>query len=211
MAFHETPRFPNKIARNMTGGPVGRTQIVPLNSGHEERNSPWSQFRHEYNVSKGVRCQQHMDEVKTYFLARHGRLHGFRLKDFADFKSCAAGGTIADTDQQIGVGDDSTTAFQLVKVYTSGSQTYSRTITKPVSGTVVVALDGSPQASGWSVDTTTGIVTFDSAPGAAVVITAGFEFDVPVRFDTDRLPTELVDNAGSIGTLADIPLIEVRV
>ena len=108
----------------------------------------------------------------------------------------------------IGTGDGTTTAFQLVKRYASGSQTWVRTITKPVAGSVAVALNGTPQASGWSVDTTTGVITFTTAPGLSVAITAGFEFDVPVRFDTDVLDVTL--DLERLGSITSIPLLEIR-
>jgi uncharacterized protein (TIGR02217 family) len=111
-------------------------------------------------------------------------------------------------DQAIGTGDGTTTAFQLVKRYASGSQTWTRAIAKPVAGTVRIALGGVEQPSGWSVDTTTGIVTFSTAPSSGVAITAGFEFDVPVRFDTDALDVTL--DLERLGSITSIPLLEIR-
>ncbi len=144
----------------------------------------------------------------AFFEARNGRLHGFRFKDWGDHKSCLPSGTPSPTDQSIGTGDGATTAFQLVKRYASGSQIWSRTITKPVADTVRVALDGAEQPSGWSVDTTAGVVTFDGAPAEGVAITAGFEFDVPVRFDTDALDVTL--DLERLGSITSIPLLEIR-
>ncbi|HEU0222187.1 MAG TPA: DUF2460 domain-containing protein, partial [Paracoccaceae bacterium] len=136
-----------------------------------------------------------------------GRLYGFRWKDWSDYKSCLPSQAPAATDQLLGVGDGVLMEFQLVKAYASGGQSYLRTILKPVAGSVKIALDGI-EAGGWSVDVTTGRVTFVPAPGAGVSITAGFEFDVPVRFDTDRLDITLdIERKGSI---ASIPLVEVR-
>jgi uncharacterized protein (TIGR02217 family) len=112
------------------------------------------------------------------------------------------------TDQIIGTGNGSTTTFALTKTYASGAQSWARAIIKPVAGTVTVSLNGVAQSSGWSVDTTTGIVTFAVPPVAGAVIRAGYEFDVPVRFDTDELPVTLdIERTGSIPS---IPLIEVR-
>jgi uncharacterized protein (TIGR02217 family) len=112
------------------------------------------------------------------------------------------------TDQAIGTGDGTTTAFQLVKRYASGAQSWTRTIAKPVTGTVRIVLAGVEQLSGWSVDTTTGDVTFTAAPGSGVAITAGFEFDVPVRFDTDVLDVTL--DLERLGSITSIPLLELR-
>ena len=110
--------------------------------------------------------------------------------------------------QPIGTGDSTTTGFQLLKRYASGGQIWTRTITKPVAGTVRIALDGAEQLGGWSVDMTTGVVTFSAAPGSGVHITAGFEFDVPVRFDTDTLDVTL--DIERLGSITSIPLLEIR-
>ena len=207
MAFHEV-RFPDDISRGARGGPERRTQIVDLASGDEERNASWANSRRRYDVAYGIRRADDLAAVVAFFEARNGRLYGFRWKDWADWKSCLPSGTPAATDQTIGTGDGATTDFQLVKVYSSGSQSWTRTITKPVSGTVLVAIDGTVQSSGWSVDTTTGIVSFTTAPAAGAAITAGFAFDVPVRFDTDTLDVTL--DIERLGSITSIPLIEVR-
>ncbi|MBN4046385.1 DUF2460 domain-containing protein [bacterium AH-315-P15] len=208
MAFHEV-RFPTDIALGSTGGPERRTEIALLGSGFEERNSPWTHSRRRYDAGSGVKTFDDLHNVIAFFEARAARLHGFRWKDRADFKSVAPSVAVSDTDQSIGTGDGAIVAFQLVKAYTSGSQSYAREIKKPVAGTVLVALDGTPQPTGWSVDVATGIVTFDVAPVSAVAVTAGFEFDVPVRFDSDRLDINLANfNAGEIPS---IPIVEVRV
>ena len=179
MAFHEV-RFPDNINRGARGGPERRTQIVELASGDEERNASWANLRRRFDVAYGIRRADDLAIVVAFFEARNGRLHGFRFKDWADHKSCMPSGTPSPTDQVIGTGDGATTDFQIVKRYASGSQTWVRTITKPVDGTVHVALDGAEQLGGWSIDTTTGVVTFDTAPAEDVAVTAGFEFDVPL-------------------------------
>lgn len=208
MSFHEV-RFPVDIALGSSGGPERRTEIATLASGFEERNSPWAHSRRNYNAGSGVKSFDDLHNVVAFFEARMARLYGFRWKDRGDFKSVPPSQTIAATDQTIGTGDGATVAFQLIKTYSSGGNSYFREIKKPVTGTVLIALDSVGQGSGWSVDTTTGIVTFDAAPATDVVITAGFEFDVPVRFDTDSLSVNLANfNAGEIPS---IPIIEVKV
>ena len=207
MAFHEI-RFPDSISRGAKGGPERRTRIVELASGDEERNASWANSRRRYDVSYGVRRADDLAAVVAFFEARNGRLHAFRFKDWSDYKSCLPSAAPAPTDQIIGTGNGSTTAFQLVKTYASGAQSWARAILKPVAGTVAVSLNGVAQGSGWSVNTTTGIVTFTVPPTTGAVIRAGFEFDVPVRFDTDELPVTLdIERTGSIPS---IPLIEVR-
>jgi uncharacterized protein (TIGR02217 family) len=207
MAFHEV-RFPDNISRGARGGPQRRTQIVTLAGGIEERNASWANSRRRYDAAYGIRRADDLATVVAFFEARNGRLHGFRWKDWGDHKSCPPSATPADTDQAIGTGDGTTTTFQLVKAYASGLQTWTRSIAKPVAGTVLVALDAVSQASGWSADATTGIVTFTSAPASGVAITAGFEFDVPVRFDTDTLDVTL--DIERLGSITSIPLLEVR-
>ncbi|WP_281826847.1 DUF2460 domain-containing protein [Jannaschia rubra] len=207
MAFHEV-RFPDNISRGARGGPERRTQIVELASGDEERNASWANSRRRYDVAYGIRRADDLAAVVAFFEARNGRLHGFRFKDWGDHKSCLPSGTPVPTDQLIGTGDGATTTFQLVKRYASGSQTWVRTITKPVADTVRVALDGAEQLSGWTVNTTTGVLTFDTAPAAGVAISAGFEFDVPVRFDTDALDVTL--DLERLGSITSIPLLEIR-
>jgi uncharacterized protein (TIGR02217 family) len=207
MAFHEV-RFPDDISRGARGGPERRTRIVELASGDEERNSPWADSRRRYDAAYGIRRADDLAAVVAFFEARHGRLYGFRWKDWSDYKSCLPSGSPSAADQIIGEGDGISTQFQLVKVYASGAQSYARRIVKPVAGTVLVALDGTPQGSGWSVDPSTGVVSFAAAPGNGVIVTAGFEFDVPVRFDTDRLDVTL--DIERMGSIASIPLVEIR-
>ena len=207
MAFHEV-RFPDNISRGARGGPERRTQIVELASGAEERNASWANSRRRYDVAYGIRRADDLAAVVAFFEARNGRLHGFRFKDWADFKSCLPSQTPGPNDQPIGTGNGSTTQFQLTNRYTSGAQSWMRAITKPVAGTVTIALNGTPQASGWSVSTTTGLITFTTAPAAGVAITAGFEFDVPVRFDTDALDVTL--DLERLGSITPIPLVEIR-
>jgi len=207
MAFHEV-RFPDDISRGARGGPERRTQIVELASGDEERNASWANSRRRYDAAYGIRRADDLAAVVAFFEARNGRLYGFRWKDWADYKSCLPSQTPAATDQNIGTGDGTKTAFQLTKTYTSGSQSWTRTITKPVAGTVKVAIGGTVQSSGWSVDTTTGLITFTTAPASGAAITAGFEFDVPVRFDTDTLDVTL--DIERLGSITSIPLIEVK-
>lgn len=147
-----------------------------------------------------------LEELIAFFHIAMGKAYTFRYKDFADFQSCKTGETIADTDQSLGDGDGSGVDFQIWKTYSYSSYSKVRKITKPVSGTVVCALDGTP-TSAFSVDTDMGVITFDSAPGNGVAITVGYEFDVPCRFDTDTLSTNLEDyQLGSI----EVPIVEVK-
>ena len=207
MAFHEV-RFPDDISRGARGGPERRTQVVELASGDEERNASWADSRRRYDAAYGIRRADDLAAVVAFFETRNGRLHGFRYKDWADYKSAQPSQAITATDQQIGTGTGSLQTFQLAKRYTSGAQTWVRTITKPVAGTVRVALGMVEQMSGWTVDTTTGVVTFTTAPAGGVAVRAGFEFDVPVRFDSDTLDVTL--DFERLGSITAIPLLEIR-
>jgi uncharacterized protein (TIGR02217 family) len=206
MTFHEV-RFPTAIAFHSTGGPERKTEIVTLGSGFEERNAVWANSRRRYDAGYGVRTLDDLHAVIAFFEARLGRLHGFRFKDALDFKSCAPGAAVTPLDQALGTGDGHTTAFPLTKTYTSGPASWTRVIQKPVAGTIRVAVAGIEQTSGVTVDTTTGLVTFAAAPTGAV--TAGFEFDTAVRFDTDSLSINLA--SFTAGEIPNIPLVEVRI
>jgi uncharacterized protein (TIGR02217 family) len=211
-SFHEI-RFPLSIGLGSSGGPERRTDIVLLASGHEERNTRWADSRRRYNAGTGVHSLADLHALIAFFEERRGRLTGFRFKDRGDFKSCAPDATPAADDQAIGTGDGATAAFQLKKTYGGGIADYERTIAKPVAGTVKVAVDDVEQAEGadFVVDTATGIVTFQPGhtPDVDAVVTAGFEFDVPVRFDTDRLDVNL--STFEAGDVPNVPLVEIRI
>ena len=207
MAFHEI-RFPDNISRGARGGPERRTQVVELASGDEERNASWANSRRRYDVAYGIRRADDLAAVVAFFEARNGRLYGFRYKDWADYKSSLPSQAITATDQQIGTGTGTATAFPLSKRYSSGVQTWVRTIAKPVAGTVRVALGMVEQLSGWTLDAATGVITFTTAPAGGVIVRAGFEFDVAVRFDSDALDVTL--DLERLGSITSIPLLEIR-
>lgn len=290
MSFIETPRFLDDPAYGLIGGPMYSTIVARYGNGSEFRQANWLYPLHRYTLAKVESTEAIFDEVLAWFHAAQGRFHGFRLKDHADYKSCAIDGTVAATDQSIGTGDSSTVAFQLQKLYTKGALTQKRIIKKPVSGTVRIAVGGVELTQQWSVDTTTGIVTFSAdktasitdisqasqavvtatntlttgdtvyisgvvgmtelngnrytvvsangtsftlnvnstgfgayssggtyntipqgsagSPSSGEAITAGFEFDVPVRFDVDELPYSIIDK--DIASVDTISLTEIR-
>ena len=205
--FHEV-RFPLDVALGSRGGPGRRTDVVTLASGREHRNSRWAHSRRRYDAGLGVRTLDALHAVIAFFEERRGRLYGFRFHDRVDGKSCAPSGTPGATDQRIGTGDGATTAFQLVKAYGAGYAPYARPIVKPDGGTVRVAVNGVEQPSGRFIcDAATGLVTLAVAPPPGAVVTAGFSFDVPVRFDTDDLDIDL--SAFEAGAIPNIPLVEI--
>ncbi|MFT3731016.1 MAG: DUF2460 domain-containing protein [Hyphomicrobium sp.] len=211
MSFHDV-RFPTAISRNAQGGPERRTDVVVLGSGFEERNSRWADSRRSYNAGYGVKSLDDLHQIIAFFEERRGQLHGFRWRDPMDWKSCPPNATPAPLDQNIGTGTGALAAFQLVKVYGSAFAPWTREIKKPVAATVRIAVAGDEKTLGtdFVVDASTGIVTFLSGriPAIGESVTAGFEFDVPVRFDTDKLEINL--SGFTSGAIPNIPIVEVR-
>ncbi|MEZ5872414.1 MAG: DUF2460 domain-containing protein [Nitratireductor sp.] len=207
-AFHEI-RFPFALALGGSAGPVTRTEIVQLASGREQRNGRWARARRRFDAGSAIRTFAQLQEIASFFEARHGRLYGFRFRDPLDHKSCPASRAITPLDQLIGTGDAATASFQLVKTGEIGAP--QRVISKPVGGTVRVAVDGIEQDAdtAFTLDTASGEITFATAhvPAQGAQITAGFEFDVPVRFDSDELVINLA--AFGAGDIPSIPIIEI--
>lgn len=210
MSFHDV-RFPTSVSFGAMGGPQRRTEIVALANGFEERNTPWAHARRRYDAGLGMRSLADIEAVIAFFEARQGQLYGFRWKDWSDYRSCAANAQPTANDQTLGSGDGTRTKFGLVKLYTSGGVGYSRPISKPVVGSVLVSRDGMVLDAGidFTVDHGTGDVTLAQPPAAGAVLRAGFEFDVPVRFDADRLDVSV--GAFEAGEIPSVPVIEIRV
>ena len=201
--FHEV-RFPARLAFGSGSGIERKTEIVSLASGYERRISPWALGRRRYLIGAGVKSLVDAAELLSFFEAREGRLYGFRFKDFADFKSCALNMVPGPADQVMGTGDGAGQVVSLCKTYGG----VVRPIAKPVSGTVRVAVGG-VEVTGFTVDTATGKVSLASAPGVGAVVTAGFEFDTPVRFDSERI--DLTLEGVDAGRVTAVSLVEIRV
>lgn len=210
MSFHEV-QFPTNLSFGSIGGPERVTEIVALANGFEERNSPWADSRRRYDAGMGMRSLSDIDALIAFFEARRGQLYGFRWKDWSDYRSSGSLVAPAFDDQVIGTGDGVTTAFSLCKTYVSGEASYERRIQKPVQGTVLAGVQGDVKAEGveFSVDPTTGVVTFLEAPGPGATVTAGFEFDVPVRFGTDSILSSVA--SFKAGEIPNVPVVEVRI
>lgn len=210
-AFHEV-RFPPAVGFGSSGGPQWRTDIVALGSGAEARNSRWAQSRRRYDAGYGIRTLDALQEVAAFFEERRGRLFGFRFRDPLDWKSCAASAEPSASDVELGTGDGTQTQFQLIKKTGLGATAHERVIAKPVAGSVAVAVGGVAKLVGSEVtlDETNGVLTFQPGhvPGIAQSVTAGFEFDVPVRFDSDRLDINL--SHFKAGDIPQIPILEIR-
>ena len=206
MAFDEA-QFPVDISRDAVSRQKRVTDVVTLRSGYEERNAIWANSRLTFDVGLGIRDLADIYALKEFWEARRGRLRGFRFKDWSDFKSCAPNSTATNTDQTLLSID--TTHYQIQKVYSAASNPWTRTIKKPVNGTVLVRDNTGPlvESVNYTVDYTTGIVTFTLAPTGTP--TAGFEFDVPVRFEEETLEISiaLVD----AGSAPSVKLVELRI
>ena len=198
--FHDVS-FPVPLALAASGGPERRTEIVSLASGAEMRNAVWAGSRRRWDVGSAVLKLDMLQTLVAFFEARGGRLHGFRFRDALDDRSGAPGALVSAMDQVIGTGDGVTTQFTLIKSYGD----YSRRIRKPVAGTVITAVDGVETPI--TEDSANGSVLFDSAPANGAVVSAGYRYDCPVRFDTDRLDITL--EAVRAGRAVRVPLIEL--
>ncbi|WP_294056083.1 DUF2460 domain-containing protein [Sphingomonas sp.] len=192
--------FPIALGRDAEVAPEVSTAIVTSAGGHEARNAEWAEARTSYDVGPGVRSEADIAALLGFFRARMGPARGFRLRDPFDFSS--GGEAPGARDQAIGVGDGSARSFALVKRYGE----VERRITRPVGGSVRVAVGGS-ETSGFVLGDG-GVVTLDAAPGDGIEVTAGYLFDVPVRFAEDRLS---VSRASFLaGAAASVPLVEIR-
>ena len=210
--FHEV-RFPLDIALKSRGGPQRRTDVVTLGSGREARNARWSRSRRRFDAGYGVKSVGALAAVVAFFEERRGMLYGFRFRDRADFKSCTPDATPSPFDQVIGTGDGAQRSFTLVKTYGARFAPYAREIRKPVEGSVRIAVNGVEKGAGldFDVDASSGVVSFRAgrAPPIGASVTAGFFFDVPVRFDTDYLEIDFA--AFDAGEIPKIPIIEILV
>jgi uncharacterized protein (TIGR02217 family) len=209
MSFHDV-RFPANLSFGSTGGPERHTEVVALTNGFEERNTPWAHSRRRYDAGVSLRSLDDIATLIAFFEARRGQLYGFRWKDWSDFKSCMPSAKPGFRDQQIALADGITRVFDLNKSYHSGSFSYVRPIKKPVQGSVLVGVGGDEQTFGidFDVDYGSGQITFAEPPDAGEAITAGFEFDVPVRFDTDVIQTSVA--SFQAGEVPVVPVVEIR-
>ena len=200
MSFHDVV-FPSRLAFGASGGPERHVEIVRLASGLEQRNTRWSRSRRRYTISTGIKSFTDLHNLLEFFEERGGSLNAFRFRDPVDHGSAPPGVAITPTDRAIGVGDGEAVQFQL-------SLGESRPVTKPIEGTIRVAVDGMElPGTGFAVDPLTGVVTLLTAPAGETVVTAGFEFHVPVRFDNGHLA--VTQAAFEAGEISDIQLVEV--
>ncbi len=207
MQAFEDVTFPIEIGRQAAASAEFSTNVVTSLSGHERRNSNWADARLSYDVGPGVRSEAELGVLLDFFRARHGPAIGFRFRDPFDNSSNVMTGTPTMLDQPIGTGDGLRTTFPLRKLYGAGTDAQVRHITHPVAASILVAVNGNALTTGWTLQPG-GKIAFDVAPAAGAAITAGFRFDVPVRFADDRI--EVNRSTFGAGEMASVPLIEVR-
>jgi uncharacterized protein (TIGR02217 family) len=200
-------RFPLDIGRKASVSPSFSTQKVETHSGHEQRSSDWADARMRFDAGPGIRSEANLATLIAFFRARRGAARGFRFTDPYDHGSAAWGAAISPLDQHIGQGDGAASSFQLVKYYGSGDDPQVRRITRPVTGSMRVAVDGVELLTGWQMGAL-GEVVFDTPPANGAIVSAGFAFDVPVRFEQDSL--EIGAETYAAGDVASVPLVEVR-
>jgi uncharacterized protein (TIGR02217 family) len=203
MSFYESPRFPEKISLGATGGAGFSTEVVVVDSGREKRNARRSTMLHEWNVSHAVRRQQELDLLRAHFLAMNGQQHGFRFKDWSDYSCAITDGVVSGI---------TSTTFQLVKRYSIGAVSKDRTIKKPIAAGFVLKNSGVDLVltTDYTLNTVTGIVT-TVTPKTAANLTWSGEFDVPMRYATDRFDAQIVERKGNgalLYSLDSVPLIE---
>lgn len=218
MSFHEV-RFPTDISYGSRGGPGLNTLVTELKSGQENRIGRSSSAKRRYNAVYGIRDLDDLGNVYDFYICRDGVLNGFRYKDFMDFTTASNHRDAhSATDVVLGTGDGVQTVFQLKKIYSNGGYERTRIIEKPIHGetvddvtyNVLVALAGTPTVSGWSVNTTNGEITFTSAPGAGVEVTAGCAFDTPARFGKEvDFNLSIQMPSFNAGLIPDIPIVEL--
>jgi len=200
MSFHDVV-FPSRLAFGASGGPERHIEIVRLANGLEQRNARWSRARRRYAISTGIKSFANLHKLLEFFEDRGGALNGFRFLDPVDHQSAPPGEAVTPTDRAIGTGDGAATQFRL-------GLDGGRPVTKPVEGTVRVAVGGAELAApDFAVDLLTGIVTLAAAPDAGVAVTAGFAFHVPVRFDNAQLA--VTQTGFDAGEIPDIRLVEL--
>jgi uncharacterized protein (TIGR02217 family) len=194
---YDDVRLPVDVERGARGGPGFKTTIVTSATGSEQRNSEWSRSRATYDIGYGINNRTRLGDVYDFFLARRGRARAFRFKDWIDFEAVA---------EPVGTTGNPLTR-QLQITYPDTVNAYVREIIMPVVSTLIVYVNNfvvaTPAIYTLGAD---GVLTFGSDPG--VNVKATFEFDVPVRFDTDDLSVTL--NTYTEGEITSIPIVEVK-
>lgn len=218
--------FNTQVSQGARGGPQFFTTMMVATGGFEKSQANWSAGKCRYDVGHVIESRTKLAYVLAFFRARQGKAYGFLFRDPTDFYagmiwSANALAPSATPEVLPVVGDGSTTAFQLTKTYADSAATVVRTITRPIQTDFVTGASVAPTiyqylagtwtliaSANYSVNYTTGVVTFTTAPSVGVQIGWSGQFYVPVRFDTDEMNVTL--EAAGVGEWQSIPLVEIR-
>lgn len=194
--------FPEGVSYGMKGGPIFKTDVVEADSAFDQRNQRWASPRWGWEAPHGPRTKTQQIELRNFFILRRGRFGSFLFKDWGDYTS--------EGQQLIGVGDDSTQVFQLVKTYTNAgeSESFIKTIKYPKEGSIKIYLDGVelPPLNNWE-HVENGLIQLEEPPPAGVEVTAEYEFYFLANFQEDSLVYNIV--AHEVFDM-DFVLVEVR-
>ena len=209
-SFHEV-QFPLRLAFGSTGGPIRKTEIVTLGSGHEQRDARWSQSRRRFEVGQAARTVDDLYEILSFFEERKGRLFGFRFRDPFDWKSCPPGDVPLPTDQPLGTGDGVNLLFPLLKELRTARRLaaprrHSRWPPRCAARSMGAELAATADFTVNSEDGEISILAH-AVPAPGAVVTAGYEFDIPVRFDSDEISINLA--AFQAGEIPSLHLLEI--
>lgn len=213
---HYNAVLPGFFSRGSEAAPVSLVDIARGPTGFEQRRSKRSRRLRRFNLGKDLREISDIYEVLSFFEVMNGPQHSFAMQNLNDYKSCDPGEQITMLDALIGVGDGSNLSFQFKKQYfvtllDNSTIAIDRTIYLPVSGTVLVAVDGvlKTETTHYVVNYSTGALDFTmgNAPANLKDVTAGFHFNEKVRFDTQDLSQ--IMEFFKAGSVPSIPLVEV--
>lgn len=192
--------FPPCLAFGIECNPEWSTTVIATIGGRESRLQAWADARHIYDASFAVRTLDDHALIRAHFHQARGRTHSWPLLDPTDSETTVLSGFAENTD--------TANQYQLVKRYGAGAYAYDRKITRPFS--VALYKSGVLQTSGYTLDEETGLVTIGSTTAAA--LTWAGRFYVPCRYDTNRLPTRVVNRSGQdlLIESGGIPIVEVK-
>lgn len=213
-SFDNTP-FPYELAA-LTPKSTWASTVVTMGNGSEQRAVLWTDARRRYDAStQPTMTLAVLQAIEKHFNGRKGRGRSFPLRDRSAFRGTA---------ETIGTGDGSTTVFQLTVASGDSGNAYGREIYLPESGTLSVFDNGTPVVEGAGAGKFTAVyaggganggkVTFGTAPVNTHIITATFDYWIPVRYDLDEFPDArlFVWVTGTQGLVSgpSLPMIEVR-
>lgn len=204
--------FPEHLSTGTRLGPSYRTVVVQTYGGSEYRSQTRLKPLHRFDVRKSLQTTADIAEFLSFFHVVRGSAFGFKFLDpYGHSTASDHVGVPAEDDCEIGSGDGTETRFQLVKTYAYGGDLLQRTLTLPVAGSVVAAVNGVTKVDGvdFSVDTSTGVLTFGTAPVVGQTVTAGCEFLVPCRIDRETERWLQLNGEQNVASMNSIGISEI--